>query len=656
LINGRASGIVARNIAMALRQIPASSIKSVEVITSPGARYDAEGTAGIINIITKKKIEGLDGNLYVTVGNLTQAAGLNVSLQREKFGISVSGSLFKYLTIEEDTYRRENFSGGQTTGILSQQIEKNNTGQGGNVELVMDYYPDSTEHYTVWMGLWGGNTPNSASLLNQNLNGAGQVVNSYLLDNQVVDYYASTEINLGYTKTYPGKKYPAVVSPRNFATRTVEKLKESPELSIFGQYNSTPDSLYYLATQSDPDERLLSLEQSFNTSMFREMTIQTDYILPFTIGFLKSPNLANFSIGGKAIARSIASNFELETAQDVDDDFVNDPTRSNRFAYEQRVLAGYAALWLRSRRNWTFNLGGRAESTLIKGDFNSFVSLFENSYLSLIPTLNLAKSFSRAGTFKVGYTQRIFRPQIGYLNPYINYSDPNNLSTGNPLLDPELAHALEASHSLFGQKGNSLTTSAFYRITTGAIEYIREITPSGAALMKPSNVATRINYGLGVHAAIRVFNNFNITAGGNWLYQEFLGGSAAGNAGHIWNTTLTGSLKLGEKTTLQANGNYTSGKITFQGRYSPYYAYGFSARQEFWNKRASLTISVNNPLQRGVVQRSEFEAADFRASNTNLVVSRWGRLTFYWHFLQARELRWRESRKVVNDDKVKVTL
>lgn len=325
LLNGKPSGIVARNVAVALKQIPASSIKSVEVITSPSAKYDAEGTAGIINIITKKKIEGLDGTLYTTLGNLTQAAGTNVSLQRDKFGVALSGNYYRYQSIVTDDYQRNNLSEGSVTSALSQRIEQNNIGQGGNAELIMDYYPDSTEHYTVWMGLWAGSTPNNGTLFNQSFARLGQLTNEFVLNNRSGEFYTTTELNVGYTKTYPRKQYPMLVSPRSFASATTERLKESPEFSIFGQYNSSPDSLYYLSRQSDPGERVLYQERSFNTSLFRELTIQADYVLPFQAPFLRKPNLANFSVGGKAIARSTASSFELESAKTSEGDFVKDP-------------------------------------------------------------------------------------------------------------------------------------------------------------------------------------------------------------------------------------------------------------------------------------------------------------------------------------------
>lgn len=652
LLNGKPSGIMARNVAVALRQIPAATIKSVEVITSPGAKYDAEGTTGVINIITKKKIEGLDGTSYATLGNMTQAAGINLSLQREKFGIALAGNYYRYRSLSSDEYRRENLSEGQVASTLTQRIEKENIGQGGNVELILDYNPDSTEHYSVWLGAWRGYTPDNGLLFNRNISPLGQVYNEYSIANQVKSFYTTTELNLGYTKTYPRAKSAVVVSPRSFRTMVVEELKEIPEWSIFGQYNTTPDSLYYLSAQSDPAERLISQERSFNNSTFRELTLQTDYVRPFTLGFLRKPNLANFSIGGKSIARSMASNFVIEEAVGESNHFVEDAARSNQFGYEQRILAGYAAFWLRSRTNWTVNAGGRVESTSIRGNVISLKSGFENSYVTIIPNVTLARSFEKAGTFKVSYTQRIFRPQIGYLNPFINYSDPNNLSTGNPYLSPELTHAFEASHSLFSPVGISLTTSAFHHKTTDAVEYIREVNPLGVSLLKPYNIAYRFQYGVGVHGSVRTAKSWNLTVGGNWHYQNYLGVQGAENAGYVWNAMATGSLKAGESTSFQINGNYANGKVTFQGRYSAYYAYGFSIRQDFWDSRANLTLSVNNPFQWGVVQKSEFMAPDFRAENTSLIVSRWARLTFYWHFLRNSEMRWRENRKVSHDDKI----
>ncbi|GAB3642013.1 TonB-dependent receptor [Spirosoma arcticum] len=639
LVNGKPSSIMARNLAQALKQMPASIIKSVEVITSPGAKYDAEGAAGVINIITKKALQGFNGSVNATGGNLNQGVGTSLNLKKNKIGLSLSANGYNNRNINQYQLVRTALSDNVPTSLLTQQIDRDNTGAGGYGEMSVDYDPDSTSRINLAANVWGGAFPDNSSMVFRLTDPAGADLLAYRNEVQFRNPYGNGQLDLGYTKTIkkPGQS---------------ESDATPAEFSLLTQYSRMPDNYFYDSDRYTSSSEVVSYrERSTNYSRNNEFTFQSDYTHPFRAIGRKDTTTFKLEIGAKAILRYIGSEYRVEQSADGGPAFIPAPELSNDFDYTQKVYAAYTSLRMDTRRKWGLNAGARLERTVIQGDFLTTRTAFSSQYNNLIPSVTLSKGIGNH-TVKVSYTQRISRPLIWYLNPWVNAADPQNIRTGNPFLNAELSHTTELAHSLTTKKGVSINSSVYWRQTNNAIEYLSTVDAAGVSTAKPQNIGRRANYGLNLNGSGQPNKDWNLSAGGDLRYMDLRSPATnLRNSGWIWSVNLNTTYKLPKNYTVQANGNYGSGWINLQGRFSGWYWYGISAKREFWDKKASLTLGVNSPFNRGVRQTGREQATTFVSDIQSLNVTRSARLTFEWRFGQMNNGGGKQSKKINNDDR-----
>lgn len=631
LVNGKPSSIMARNLADALKQMPANIIKSVEVITSPGAKYDAEGSAGVINIITKKAIQGTNGTVNLTWGNLNRSIGGNLNVKGKKLGVAISLNGDQFRGIGETSSTRTALANGIPTSILKQSTFRDNTGTSGYGELSIDYDPDTTNRINFSANAWGGAFPNNSTLTSSLTDTQGNVIQAYQRKIQFRNPFGNTEFNLGWTKSFK---------------------KPGREFSILTQYARMPDNYYYTIQQTGIESTLPTyLERSTNLSRNNEYTLQTDYVHPLTARTKQDTLNFKLEAGAKTILRNIGSEYVIEQATSgLEQDYTIDPNRSSEFTYSQQVTSGYTSLKIDSKRKWNLTAGARLENTSIQGDFVTTKTRFSNQYQNLIPSFTLAKTFHTKHTVKVSYTQRISRPMIWYLNPYKNYSDPKNVQTGNPYLNPELTHATEVSYSTFGKEGSSFNAALFWRQTNNSIEWLTTVDAQGAALSSPQNIGRNASYGANMNVTLQPNKQTNISLNTDLTYVDLT--SVALNqrtSGWVWSVGPNASYKLPKDFTLQANGYVNSGWISLQSRNSGWYYYGLSAKKEFMDKKITMTLNLNNPFNRSNRQTGEQFAPTFTAQNTSLFVNRSVRLTLSFKFGQMSS-GGKQSKKISNDD------
>ncbi len=642
LINGKPSAMMARNLADALRQMPANSIKSVEVITSPGAKYDAEGSAGIINIITKKALQGFNGSINASAGDVElpfRRLGTNLNLRGRKLGVDLSATGSQFAGINNSESNRTTLVDGKPVSNLNQQTSSNNLTNYGNGQLSIDYDLDTLNRINAALSIWGGDFPANSTTLNKQTAVDGSIQQQFLNNLQFKNPYGNGQLDLGYTRTLKQKK----------------GADGQGEFSILTQYSQTPDNYFYTTnryglTGSSDYNTLIYRQYSSNYSRNNEYTFQTDYNQPFTVRTPHDTTNIKLEVGTKIIRRNIGSEFRVETATDGTGPLVPDASQSNDFSYTQRVYSGYSALTVSNRHKWNLNAGARLERTVIDGDFKTTNTQLASTYSNLIPSFTLSKGV-KLHTWKISYTQRIQRPLIWNLNPWVNQSDPKNISTGNPDLKPELSHATEFSHSLTTKKGISFNSSLYWRQVNNAIEYLSTVDANGIATTKPQNIGQRGNYGLSVNVSGEIVKKWNLNVGTELQYLD-LNSPAINQHNSGWVASLNTNLtyKANKLTTFQFNSFFNTGWVTLQGGQSGWQYYQFSGKREFWNKKASLTLRVTNPLARDVRITVNQSAASFTSSGTNYYVNRQVQLAFEWRFGQLSS-GGKQSKKVVNDDR-----
>ncbi|HEX9958321.1 MAG TPA: TonB-dependent receptor, partial [Fibrella sp.] len=627
LVNGKPSAMMARNLADALRQMPANVIKTIEVITSPGAKYDAEGAAGIINIITKKGLRGFNGSVNVTGGDRNRSLGTSLSAKTGKIGLNLSTNVYQYRNTFENKSVRTALLSGQPATILTQRNSADNTGTGGYGELAFDYDPDSTNHLNFSANVWGGNFPNNSNNYVSLTDAGGNLLQAFRNESRFRNPYGNGQLDLGWTKTF----------------------KPEQEFSILGQFSRMPDNYFYNTDRFTPDEVLIFREKSTNYSRNKEYTFQADYVHPFPIRSKKDTSTLKVEIGSKAIIRDIGSEVRVEQALNGRSELVPDPTQNNDFDYTQRVISGYTSLRWNNKAKWSINAGARLEHTEIKGNFLTTGTQIRSDYNNLIPSITISKGIN-ASTFKVSYTQRITRPLIWYLNPWVNRSDPKNISTGTPTLNPEVNHATEFGHSLSKPSGFSLNTAVYWRLTDNAIEYVTRIDTGSTSISQPLNIARRTTMGFNLNMSSKPNKNWNLNSGGDLRYQEIIAPTQR-NSGWTWNVNLNTTYKLPKDYTLQAYTGINSGWIGLQRRGTNiFYWYGLSAKKTFWDQKASLTFGANNPFTERMRQENSEQAPTFTSRSESFFVNRSFRLTFEWRFGQMSADGGKQGKKIANDD------
>lgn len=519
---------------------------------------------------------------------------------------------------------------GAPTSFLHQRSYADNTGSGGYGELSLDYDPDSTTHINFSINMWGGNFPSSSTLFSQLTDPSGKELAAFRNESRYRNPYGNGQMDLGYTKTFN---------------------KEGQEFSVLTQFSRMPDNYVYdVDTYSGADE-ITFRQHSVNFSRNKEYTAQADYVHPFKINGSKDTTHLKLEFGAKAILRDIGSEFRIELAQGANSPFSADPSQSNDFNYFQKVYSGYSSLRLNTKSKWNISAGARLEHTDIEGEFISTNTPLYNNYTNLIPSINISKGVKKHN-FKFAYTQRIQRPLIWYLNPWINARDTLNISTGNPYLNPELNHGLELAHSLSTDKGLSLNTAFYWRYTDNAIEYVAAVNEKGVSMSMPQNIALRKNYGININLSSKLSKSWNVNGGVDLRFVD-LSSPALGqsNKGFIWNSHLNSTYNFAKNYSVQVNGSMNSGWITLQNRNSGFYWYAIAAKKEFWDKKGSLTLGVNNPFNRGVRQSNVRSAPSFYADGSHFSVNRSVRLTFTWRFGQMKDGGGKKGKKISNDDK-----
>jgi len=625
LINNKPSTIVAQSVADALKQIPADMIKSVEVITSPSARYDAEGSAGIINIITKKNtLQGLSLNVDAGVGNRGSNLGLNGNYRTGKMGFSLGGfgrANYNVIGEFENTQRGKVGLNPFTTQQSGRTL---NRGVFGNYQLGWDY--DLNKNNTITASVRYGARNNlqtqSLSIIRTPL--LGQTLTSFR-DVDIKDLSGTVDVNVDYTRTLR---------------------KPQQEFSLLTQYSRNNRTNRFDADIFDANRSPFSQESNDNQSFNQEITFQADYQTP-----IKKNQQIEF--GGKGIFRQVQSDFRYFSS-------LGTPRPSNILDYEQNVAASYLSYTYTTKNRITLKAGARYEYTMINASFqreNRDVSDLIPDYSNFVPTINLSKSFKGGKTVRLGYNRRLQRPGIQFLNPNVNAANPQNITVGNPFLQPELTDNFEASVSA-NIKAVYLNLTAFGRISNNAINSVRTTDPQGVITTTYDNIGQEESYGLNLFGNVTLFSKWQI-GGGTELYYAYLTNNVsdfllrARNEGFVINGRLFSSLSLKNGWGIQGFGFVRGSRVELQGRQGGFGVYNLGVRKDFKNKRGSLGLSAENFLSNTFRIRNEFNSPTFTQTSQTLLYNRGVRLNFNYRigkmsFDQQRQGRRRRS--VDNDD------
>ena len=495
LINGRPSAIAGFGSVDALSQLPADAIERVEVITSPSARYDAEGTAGILNIILKKeKTLGLNGSIQTNVG-YPERYGItgNINLRTDKFNIFNTTGYSKRTSpgnasAENQYFASEIGADGEQTftseidRILREDRDFDRNRGGFNTNLGIEYF--LTEKTSV--------TASGFLRLGDNDSGTDNFTSEFTPDNELTVSRTRLERENEEDMTY------------QFSLNSITKFDESGhELTAALQYARDEETETSLITEfnSFPTLENLPTEDITQIEDQTEYLAQIDYVRP--IG-----ETAQFEIGYRGNFEETETDYTLLEEDVAGGTFIRDDGLSNIFTYKEDVHAIYTQYGDKFG-DFSFLAGLRYENTRQQGTVDAVISDdnplgtnldFDNQTDGLFPTLNLTYEFNERENITLGFNRRINRPRGRFINPFPSRSSEANIFQGNPDLVPSFASAYDLGYLKRWDK-LTLTSSVYYQYETDSFERIQEdtglVTANGVPIIRtlPINLSTNERYG-----------------------------------------------------------------------------------------------------------------------------------------------------------------
>ncbi|WP_207428170.1 outer membrane beta-barrel protein [Pedobacter sp. SYSU D00535] len=625
LINGRPSSMVARSPKDVFKSMPASNIQKIEVITTPPAKYDGEGIAGIINIITNKKVDKGYNASVSTSYNAPYGPGLNgqITAKGEKFGVSsYSGGNWRNTPNTNFSLLRTSLSANATpTGslITSGERENRNSYRYSNAEL--SYEIDTLNLITAELGYNGGNGNNNS--LQRIEESAGTGARGYRIDNTSGYDWRGYELGLNYQLGFKRNKEQLLTGSYKFNSEKEESISDFFSTNYYG----------YQPSEKTPNNG------RNNTSGAKEQTIQLDYLHPV--------KKVNAEAGLKLILRNNFSDYEYGIYND-ENDFVVNEAMSNNFDYRQNVYSFYNSYQLKLK-DWGVKAGLRLERTLVDADFVSSKSFFKTDYNNLIPSVSLQRKFKNNSSINLGYTQRIQRPSIWQLNPFEAQFNENFTQRGNTQLKPVLNHSFELSYSIF--KKASINSGLSYSFANNTIQYVNRL-DGKVSRATFENIGENKDFGfnLSTNQQIKSFN-FNVNGRLSYVFMEgVIDGALLKNDGMQGNIYGYAGYKFKNDWRAGLNGGFYSAWITLQGQSNPYYYTSASLSKELLNKKLTLSGSVSNPFQKFRTWRNETYGTLFTQSELFQNYYRSFKFSVNYKFGQLKDQIKKGKRGINNDD------
>lgn len=584
LIDGKPSLIAGGNVAQILQSIPASSIESVEVITNPSAKYDAEGQSGIINIVLKKNTKlGLNGTAAVTAGNRDNYnANTNLSFQNSKVNLYGNYS-YRYGNrigggFQDITYK--NPISARSTAFANQVTNSSSLDKGHNAKAGLDYYLAPKSVISLSGGFNSRENERNELIDIRQLSSSQSPVLFSKRSNFTDGYGSSYDLNLDYVQKF-------------------NKPKE--ELSFNFGYSSgdnNNDQTYSTNTtnrNNTPINENLSLQRIFNTGNNSNYNIQADYSLPVgKAGKIEAGYRSQIRLGeNNQYADSILASTNI---------YVQNNRLINDFSSKDQVHALYLN-YSSQIKDFGYQLGLRAEDARLNTYLDGYTlnvltsSAGEIHYKRIYPSVFLTQKLKGDQQVQVSYTRRVNRPRPWDTNPFLDVSEPLNYRAGNPNLLPEDVHSFELGYTKYWKKV-TLTSSLYYRKTNDVIQRVRSAPDaSGIITTTPQNLTSQINSGLELIGRFDLIKALNFTTNVN-LYQAKFDGDARfdipNSSGFSWNANLTGNLTVAKNVSLQVRGDYRAPEVMAQGKRNAMYGIDGGAKYDFPNKKASLSFNVRD--------------------------------------------------------------
>ncbi len=640
LINGKPSTLYGSSISDVLQSIPANQIKSIEVITNPGAKYDAQGLGGIINIVLKKNnAEGINTSIGVTVGTRMENGSLNFNARKGKFGVNAffSGNARLNSETPSSSDRLSSDTASKTMVELQQNSLSHFKRSGYESSVGFDWTLKEKNSFSGSLsfdhfGYNGSGYTNQSQLIYESTNMTNPLSQMNVLNNSTGIFSEHTiDADLSYKRTFTKEDQELDIDINTSKGNNLRGASNE-------QFLLPQDSLYYGTNSNNPGKE-------------KETQMTIDYTHPITKNIF-------LGTGGKITFYDIKSTSNVLMYNVPFDKYTFDTSLSNYLDYHQKVYAFYSEISFPVAKIVNAKIGGRYERTKI----NSFYSDAGQQgstpgYNTFVPSVFFSKSIGEKQTLKLSYSKRIERPDYGDLNPYINTSDPKNISVGNPNLKPEIGNRYELGYSRDLKKSGSFMVSLFYQENKGDIQPFVIYYPTfkiGDSTYTNVSVSTRENIGVEKNAGVSFFGDIHFTTKFNlrtnlfFFHRHIINAIDKGYNSTSFNYRFNLNASYQFTNTLAAEffGNFNSARHEAQGSYPSFTTYSMAIRKQFWNKKGSLALTAVNPFSKYITQQTYLYGPNFNVTNNRKIPFRSIGLNFTWKF---GKLEFKKDKEVENN-------
>ena len=653
-VNGKPNNMMSNNPKEVLKSMPANTIKYIEVITSPGAKYDAEGVGGILNIVTVGGgFEGYTATFRGNVSNNGAGAGTYAMVKQGKMTISVNYN-YDYNNSPRsysDNYRENYEPGARDEKFLESQSSSKSKGnfQHGNLEA--SYEIDTLRLLTAAFGMYGGSneSDNNGNTVMYRTNHE-DVAYRYRTDSRNKNSWYSINGNIDYQRTSRKNKQRMLTLSYKINTQPQTDNSRNVYLDIF------PDE-----QKEELAERLrLENYHSGGKTNTMEQTFQVDYTTP--IG-----KLHTIETGAKYIFRRNSSDNALYEAAGGSDNYVYNEDRSSEYRHLNHILSAYVGYTLKYK-DFSFKPGVRYEQTIqrvkyIVGPGEDF----HTNYSDWVPSVSLGMKIGKTQNLRAGYNMRIWRPGIWNLNPYFNNQDPMSISQGNPDLKSEKNHAFDIAYSNFSAKFN-INVSLRHSFGNNGIERVSRLitsengeifddnpehmAPNGAMYSTYDNIGKNRDTGLSLYLNWNASPKTRIYVNGRGSYRD-LKSEAQGLHNYGWNVSCHGGIQhtLPLKIRLSLNGGGSTPYISLQGKGSGYQYYSIGLNRSFLkDDRLTLNLYCNNIFEKYRTYNSHTKGDNFISKSSGKYPNRYVGFSIGYRIGELKASVKKAARSINNDD------
>ena len=572
LIDGKPSGLVSFKGGSGLQQLQGSLVDKVEVITNPSARYEAEGQAGIINIVLKKdRRQGFNGSFDLITGNPDNfGAGANVNYRKDKVNFFLNYALAYRLQPGRSEQYQEVYDG-SITRILEQNNEGRIRAANNSINGGLDYYFDDKNIFTASY-LWRRIDARRITDINYR---------DYI--NSLSNRYSVTDRQQDETEDEPNSEY-ALSYKRSFEKKGHELLIDARYLD----YWEHSDQTFTQLTVFDDGiiNRVAGLTQkSLNDETEKQWLFSADYVQPFG-------KEGKYELGLRSSFRDMSNDFFV-TEKDSTGLFQPLDSLNNNFLYDENINAAYAIIGNKINR-FSYQFGLRAENTDIKTTLEQTNESNPRNYTNLFPSAHFTYKLAHENSLQISYSRRVRRPRYNDLSPFMTFSDNRNFSSGNPDLNPEYTDAYELGHVKFFDKG-SFASSLYYRYTTDKIDRIRRVNSDGFAATRPENLVDDHSFGAEFTSSFTLtkwwkldfnVNFFRAITDGSNIQADYQSDTYA------WFTRQTSRFSLAKKTDIQIRASYEAPRKTPQGEVKSLFFSDLSVSKDLFKGQGKLILNV----------------------------------------------------------------